>query len=178
MARCIPAYAEPAWLEYVTDRKEEGDEQAAALLAGLPDKRKSKRLRAERAPEVKGATKAERKAERNARAAEIRATVMERAGDACEWCHRSGFVLEWAHIFGGGERRHREAVENTAGICADCHHRGWERGNLDVLRAAKEWAIRHGFRVALAAIEKRTAKVEEARRTPSVPVRLVVGEGR
>jgi hypothetical protein len=107
-------------------------------------------------PPPPGKTKAERKEERNERAAEIRAAVMERADGRCEWCHRDGFALEWAHIFGGGERRHREDVTNTAANCWDCH-RGWENAKPATFADAKAWARAYGFREALREIEHREA---------------------
>ena len=144
--------------------------KANALLAEanrLLDQVKADRARMKALPRVKapGATRDERRAERNERAAEIRAEVMKRADGRCEWCHKDGFVLDWAHVIdGNGSRRAHEAVDTTAGVCADCHHRGWHKNRMETLLAAKEWAIRSGFREALAAIEKKIAKVEEGRR--------------
>ena len=126
-------------------------------------------LRHKRIPSVKapGKTKEERREERNTRAAEIRAEVMKRADGRCEWCQRDGFVLEWAHVIdGNGSRRAHESVETTAAVCADCHHRGWHGSGPRrdaALRSAKEWAIRLGFREAMAAIDKKIAKSNEAR---------------
>lgn len=126
-------------------------------------------------PQVSGPTPASRRADRNERMPGIRRAVMERAGvvyDAdgvvvkegcCEFCHRCGFRLEWFHVIGGQMRRKEEAVDTTAGSCWDCH-RGWERNDMDVMRSVKEWAIRNGFKRALAAVEKKIDKVTEARR--------------
>lgn len=112
-------------------------------------------------PEVPGKTRATRKEERNERAAEIRAAVMERANGKCEFCGRDGFALEWAHIFGGGDRRHREDVTNTAANCWDCH-RGWEKAKPETFRDAKDWAIRNFFGEALKEIEHREALAASA----------------
>jgi hypothetical protein len=108
---------------------------------------------------------------RAVKVARIRSAVFARAGAACEFCAaaqlanptRGCFGAEdWHHIIGAGLRRSHESVETTCAICRPCH-RGWEAGDLDVLHAAKCWALRHGFREALRAIEKRIGKVEEAR---------------
>ncbi len=124
-------------------------------------------------PLAPGTSREERRAERKTRAAEIRASVMKRAEaqGGCEWCpplrKSLHMTLEWHHCLGGGARTAREAEENTAGICWDCH-RGWERSNLDVLRAALEWAIGRGFSDALRVIEKRIQGAEESRRTVAI----------
>lgn len=99
---------------------------------------------------------------RREKVSRIRTAVFARAAGRCEFCH-AGEPREWHHIIGGPMRRTLEAVDTTAAICIDCH-RGWNASKLDVLRLAKVWALRLGFRVALRAIEKRTAKVEEAQR--------------
>lgn len=147
------------------------DQARAILTAKVKAKTEAVLRRKERRTRATGPTTAERRAERAARAAEIRAAVMTRAGDRCEWCHRSGLVLQWHHLRGGGERRSRESVTNTVAICAD-DHRAWERGDLATLRRAKEHAIEAGLRDGLAAIERRIAKIERMRRTPSVPIRV------
>jgi hypothetical protein len=111
--------------------------------------------------------KAQRKDERRERAKEIRAAVFARAAGRCEWSYLAApaaqpMPTEWHHVIGGGLRRHRESVETTCAICTTCH-RGWERGNDIVLDWALGWAKRNGFTEAQAAIEKRIAKVSEAR---------------
>jgi hypothetical protein len=108
-------------------------------------------------PEVPGQSRVSRKGERNKIAAEIRAQVMERSGGTCEFCHREGFVLEWHHIFGAGDRTHKESVENTAAICADCHHRGWAKNSPETFRQAKAWAALYFFGEAFREIEHREA---------------------
>jgi hypothetical protein len=153
-------------------------------LAGRFDRITDRAKRADAAKKAAQSRKRERAARapvaaRPKRDPTIRPRVMARAEEqgGCEWCppHRKSlaFVLEWHHLRGGGERRTAESAENTAGVCWDCH-RGWERGSMDVLRAAKEWAIRLGFRDALHRVERKIAKVEEARSVPSVPVRIEV----
>ena len=129
---------------------------------------------AQRIPKAKapGRSKAERDAERDARAAEIRAEVMKRADGQCEWCHREGLVLQWAHVIDGSDKQAREDVDTTAGACADCHLRGWHGSGprrMQTLRNALEWALRLGFKDAAREIER---KIEKA--TPSVPVRIEV----
>ena len=73
-------------------------------------------------------------------------------------------------------RRPKEREDTCAAICGWCH-RFWDNGDLATFRAAKEWAIRLGFREALREIEHRIALAEEARRTPSVPIRVEVRDG-
>jgi hypothetical protein len=100
--------------------------------------------------------------------ARIRTAVFERAAGVCEFCATvplmptPGRPEEWHHCIGGPLRRELEAVENTAAICVPCH-RGWDKSDLDVLERAKVWALRHGFREALRAIEKRIEHVERVR---------------
>jgi hypothetical protein len=121
-----------------------------------------------------GATKAERDEERSKRAAEIRAAVMERAAGVCEWCSRDGYALEWAHVIdGNGDKQAHEAVDTTAAACFDCHRRGWHGSGArreKTLRDAKEWALRLGFRKALAEIDRKIAKVTEARGSVRIAV--------
>jgi hypothetical protein len=92
----------------------------------------------------------------------IRGAVFERAAGVCEFCRRRQ-PREWFHVIGGPLRRKLESEGTTAAACWECH-RAWERNDRDVMRAVKEWALRHGFREAVRAVERRIAKVEEARR--------------
>jgi hypothetical protein len=110
---------------------------------------------------------------RKERAAEIRGFVMGRARGYCEWCRCPSLSLEWHHVLSGGERRPRESVETTAAVCRYCHHT-WHHSEVSTLRNAMEWATVHGFKDALRAIEKRIAKVQEARAAqhPSPPATL------
>ena len=136
--------------------------EVAQLRAEIVASKHRRRGREKRAP---GVTREDRREARNERAAEIRAAVMERANGRCEWCGREGFALQWAHVIdGNGARQAHESVETTAAACSDCHLRGWHRNEMPTLRNAYEWALRLGFREAAHEIEKKIAKVEEARR--------------
>lgn len=152
----IPAYAQPYFLELVSAYAAKGDEEAQRAMAKIPKKGKRKSLAPGRMTPERDTT--------------IRARVFLRAGakeadgsdGRCEWDARGFMVLQWHHLFGGGARTAMEREDTTAAICHDCH-RGWERNDSTVLRNAKEWAIRHGFKDALARIEKKIAKATEAR---------------
>lgn len=138
-------------------------ETAKRVIAANRRQKEMRKRHRDRAP---GPTKAERRAAAKARDAIIRAAVMERAGEHCEWCGRDGFVLEWAHVIdGNGSRQAHAAAETTAGVCADCHHRGWHGSGArraQTLAAARAWAVRLGFIEALAEIDKKITKAEEA----------------
>jgi hypothetical protein len=134
--------------------------EAHALAdSALSRVRASKRRRGEREPRAVARPAEEPRREKVAR---IRGEVFARAAGCCEWGNH-GPPAEWHHIIGGGLRRVMESPETTAAICIPCH-RGWEKGDPEVLAAAALWAMVWGFDAALAAINKRTAKVEEARR--------------
>jgi hypothetical protein len=143
-------------------KQREGFVELAAAIASLEAEIRKSKAKAIPKPEAPGLTKEQRKEERNKRAAEIRAEVMKRADGRCEFCHREGFVLEWHHIFGAGDRTHKESSENTAAICADCHHRGWAKNEPQTFRDAKAWAILNFFGDALREIEHRMALSEAA----------------
>ena len=132
--------------------------EVEALKAEIQAEKKRKRGKRSPSPQ------AVRREERKERAPEIRAAVMARADGKCEWCGREGFVLEWAHVIdGNGFKRQHEDVTTTAAACADCHHRGWHGSGprrMQTLRDAKAWALRLGFREALAEIERKIAKAE------------------
>jgi hypothetical protein len=121
-----------------------------------------------------GATKEERKTAKDARSAAIRAAVMERAAGVCEWCNRDGYALEWAHVIdGNGDKQAHEAVDTTAAACFDCHRRGWHGSGArreKTLRDAKEWALRLGFRKALAEIDRKIGKAAESRGSARIAV--------
>lgn len=138
--------------------------RAQGILAAVAPKR-SRAMPRHPAVGAGKVRKAAKKEERRAKVAAIREAVFARAGANCEFCRMPVGVLplEWHHIIGGGLRRHRESVETTVAICRPCHD-DWERGSLLVLAEAVEWAARHKFGGALAAINRRVAKVEEARR--------------
>lgn len=110
---------------------------------------------------AKGRRKVARR-EKPARDHGIRDRVFARANGVCEWCPKRP-PQEWNHILSGGVRRLLESDETTAAICGECH-RGWHRGDLEVLDDAGRWALKHGFKVALWAIDRRRDKVLEARR--------------
>lgn len=131
-------------------------DKALALLAPYAKRGKRKGL----AP---GATKDSRRLERNIRLKVAYEVAENRAAGRCEVCLRLGFVLQAHHLVSGGLRRHRESAETIVMICAD-DHRAIHRNDLDALRAVKEACIRLGLREGLKAIERRIAKVEEARR--------------
>jgi hypothetical protein len=134
--------------------------EAHALAdSALSRARAAKRRKGEREPRTVIRAPAEPRREKVAR---IRGEVFARAAGCCEWGNH-GPPVEWHHIIGGGLRRVMESPETTAAICVPCH-RGWEKGDELVLALAEAWAIRGGFRAALDAIRKRTAKIEEARR--------------
>jgi hypothetical protein len=127
-------------------------EQSRQLAAR---KQHDKRVRVKAAPR----RKAERveKADAAAVSSAIRARVFARAGGVCELC-RSRHASEWHHVLSGPERKRHESEETTLALCFDCH-REWHRGNPDCYRDALELAIRHGWRDARIAIERRLAKV-------------------
>lgn len=155
------------------DRAQSADECREIVERMIKVVRTQKRLRSERAPKVAGATKDERREERNIRLKVAREVAEARAGGKCEVCGRTGFILQAHHLVSGGLRRHRESAETLLMICAD-DHRAIHRGDLDTLRSVKEATIRLGMREGLRAIDRRIERVEEARRTPSVPVKVVV----
>ena len=166
MRRSIPSFAQAGFVEFVSAHAAKGDEDAARLLSRLPTHGPRKHL----AP---GKSRDERRQERNERAAQIRRRVFARAGakeadgsdGRCEWDARGFMVLQWHHLVGGGSRTSPETEREdlTTAICHDCH-RGWERSDPVVLRNAYAWALRLGFRDAAHEIEKKIAKVDEARR--------------
>jgi hypothetical protein len=149
-------------------------EEANRVLGKLKAESRSRRQRQkDRPPRAPGKTSEQRREERNARATEIRAAVFARAAGFCEWHGPESKCPppeEWHHVIGGGLRRPMEREDTTTAICRVCH-RLWENHDMDTMRAAKEWAIRLGFKDALREIERRIAKVKRMR-TPSVPVRI------
>jgi hypothetical protein len=136
------------------------------------DKRKAKRERARRVgPKRRAGVEKKRatKEERRAKVAAVREAVFCRAIDrrrtglgtaACEFCEFQS-ATELHHLISGGARRLDERPETCAAVCTTCH-REYHHCRLATLRAAKVWALMHGYRDALRAIEKRIAKVHEA----------------
>jgi hypothetical protein len=167
MTRSIPAYAQPRWLDYVSGRAAEGDEAAVRLVDSLPKKGTRKTL----AP---GASKDQRRAAHREATKSLREQVAERSAGRCEVSGvELGAAWEMHHLRGGGERRSRQSLDNVLAVSWETHRR-IHRGDLDALRDVKEACIRIGLRDGLAAIEKRISKAETVRRTPSVPINLVV----
>jgi hypothetical protein len=161
--KSVPAFARKQLAAYLAERAET-DPEAARLLPFVKGERK--------APAKVVALHQPAAEPRAVKVSRIRDAVFARAAGVCEFCaarrernplHRVSAPAEWHHVIGGGLRQAMESVETTAAICTGCH-KGWGKPDLEVLAAAKAWALRLGFRVALAAIEKRIAKVEEARR--------------
>ena len=147
-----------AIIEYLSARKAGGDEDAARLLGRLPKTGARKRL----AP---GKSREERRAEQKEKSAGIREIVMTRAAGRCEWCGAEGMRLELHHaLSGSGTRRAMESVQTCAAICADCH-RLVHRNARAALTLARTWAERGPYSGALAAIQRRIDKADEARRT-------------
>jgi hypothetical protein len=159
----------------------------AVLTKMVPPNRK--RLRAERAPEVKGATPEQRRAEHRASTGDLRRVVWCRAGGSVRldaddvWhyegdarCEISGVELgaawEMHHVEGGGSRRSQQRPGNVLAVSWEVH-RLIHRGDLDTLR--KVAAAPTLDAEARRAAQRRVDKLLEAR---GVPVALVVGEGR
>jgi hypothetical protein len=153
------------------------------LLVSLEEKKKADRRaksarRRSRPPRAKHApTKAERKAETKEETAAIRAYV-DRRDENCVIClEPAPEPWELHHVDSGSGKSQRQTTRNCCKAHEGCH-KAAHRGSLAALRALLRWAMFHGYTEAEAIINRRIAKVEEARRTPSVPVRIVVGEGR
>ncbi len=107
------------------------------------------------------AAKAGKRVERNARMAEIRARVMERARGRCELCGTP--ASEAHHVLGGGLRRHRESVETVLALCPECH-RALHRSNETTLYQAVVVCRRDGLNEAAAALAHRLDKIAESQR--------------
>jgi hypothetical protein len=133
------------------------------LASKATAKRERKRRTAPKRKE-RVAKKRATKEERRAKVTAVREAVMARAGHACEWCRvpASMLPLDMHHVLSGPVRRSAESAETCAAICRPCHVE-WHRGSALLMRDAKEWALRHGFKDALRAIDRRIAKVEESR---------------
>jgi hypothetical protein len=120
-----------------------------------------------RHPEV-GAAKA-RKAERvkaGPTAAGCRAHAIARGGGRCELLD-CGVSLEVAggelhHTKSGPNKTKHQTFGNTLMVCLP-HHKAAHAGDLATLRALHEWALNSGDESAVRAMEKRIAKVCEAR---------------
>lgn len=119
-----------------------------------------------------GKSKADRKAERNERAAKIREEVFDLWGGSCALCV-NGTTLSTTMaatdlhhlISGSGNRRAQESVRTTLPVCGE-HHRLLHRGDLDTLREALEIAEDPECDISDAAanaLQRRIDKVLEAR---------------
>lgn len=144
----VDSEADAAWDAAVAEL-----EHASDLLQRIKTMRPGRAPRAPKEPEAEP---------RKLTVARIRGAVFERARGLCEFC-RQRPPREWFHVIGGPLRRKLESEETTAAACWPCH-RAWERNDMNLMRAVKEWALRLGYCEALRAVEKRIMKVEEARR--------------
>jgi hypothetical protein len=174
MSRSIPAYAQPAFLEYVSAGAARGDEDAIRLLDKVKKKAPRKTL------VLPGRTKDERRQEHRESTSDLRADVWKRCGGTVVigedgmWvlggggkCEVSGVELgarwEMHHLVSGGARRSAQSLDNCLAVSFDVHRR-LHRGDLATLRDVKAACIRLGLREGLRATEHRIAKCEEARR--------------
>lgn len=145
------------------------------------DKRKARARTAPKRAEGK-AKKATTKGERLERLRAIRLALHKESGGRCVICGGPVHVavMHAHHLIGGSSRRSEERQETMApthGRCHDVAHGKDGADPLPALRSLLAWCAVTDREVAAAALVRRIAKVEEARRRPSVPVRLVV-EGR
>ena len=121
-----------------------------------------------------GRSPEEKRSAHRASTGTIREQVFARSGGKCEVSGIDlGEAWELHHLRGAGARRSHQALATGLAVSWEVH-RLIHRGDLGTLRAVKEACIRLGMRDGLAAIGRRIEKVEEARRTPSVPVRIEV----
>lgn len=101
------------------------------------------------------------KGSRRDRMAGILAEVRARSGGTCEVC-RLARAEEMHHVVSGPSRRSQERAETCIDLCRACH-RGAHRNDEGTLELVAAWAEAHGFIAAAAAVERRLAKVNEAR---------------
>jgi hypothetical protein len=136
-------------------------EQARQLAAR---KQHDKRVSVKAAPRVKA--KAEARDGRNARMARIRMDVFNGSGGNCAAMCATPIrydTFHAHHVIGGGERQAKESVKTVAPLCGSCHEKV-HAGDLETLVNLRWWAQETGRREAMHALERRIAKVEEARR--------------
>ena len=121
-------------------------------------------------PKTPGLSREERRAEHNASTKGLRANVLARSCGKCEACGGDlGTAWDLHHVEGGGLRRSRQRSGNCLALCMECHRR-WHRGDLGTLaQIARAPSLDAEARRE---VLHRIAKIEEARRTPSVPVRI------
>lgn len=177
----IPAYAQPAFVEYVSAHAKNGDEEAKRLLGRLPKKNGIPK------PKAPGPDPEKRRAEHRVMTHSLRVLAWIRCGGeiakdeeigktlfvghgSCEACNAVlGAKWELHHVQGAGHRRSRQGAGNVLAICWECHrraHRG-DPGTLAQIAQAPSLDA-EARREALHRIDK----IMEARRTPSVPVRI------
>ena len=129
------------------------------------------RLAAKKAPPPKRVAGPTRKEIREAnrikkreRTANVRVEVFKRDGGRCVICGDE--ATEMHHLVSGsGLRRIAEGVSTCVALC-ETHHREAHRNVLDTLLALLLWAQGNAgsYSIAATALEKRLAKIEEARR--------------
>jgi hypothetical protein len=127
-------------------------------------KQHDKRVSAKAAPRVKAKT--EKRDGRNARMARIRMDVFNGSGGNCAAKCATPIrydTFHAHHVIGGGERQAKESVKTVAPLCGACHEKV-HAGDLETLVNLRWWAQETGRREAMHALERRIAKVEEARR--------------
>lgn len=135
------------------DLRPEAKRFLASKERAKAEARRRSRARTPRA--APGKTRAQRREERLVALPFLRAGALERSKGACEFCMGSlAFGWEFHHIIGGSARQEMERSDTVSAICIPCH-RAWNAGDLETYAKAKTWALRHGFRDALRAIEKR-----------------------
>jgi hypothetical protein len=163
MSPSIPAYAQPAFLEYVSAHAAKGDEDAERLMARVA---KGKHIPKPPLPDSKGT----RRVAHRTSTADLRSQVAERSGGKCEVSGiELGAAWELHHLSGGGHRRSRQALGNCLAVSWEVH-RLIHRGDLATLRSVLEACIRLGMPEGVKAASRRIEKIHEARRVPSVPV--------
>jgi transcriptional regulator GlxA family with amidase domain len=154
-------------------RIREATDMVAAIDGRLAEIRAAKARKSGKRAGSRIAKEAKRE-ERIDRMAAIHFAVMERAAGRCEFCGEDSGNLDTHHILSGPLRRAAERSDTVAAICRGCHA-FYHAGRADVLRDAYTWAVRRGFKDAARAIERRLEKIEEARRAPSIPIRVIAG---
>lgn len=109
--------------------------------------------------ETRQQSKAAKKAEHNARTAEIRAACLKRSDGKCEHCSLSYVPLDMDHFLGGSQRRSRQSVASCWMLCGGrggCHaNKTRNTPSVAYWNAAfRRHAIRHDYPI-LAHLEKR-----------------------
>jgi hypothetical protein len=154
------------WREYVKGCADGApptlQRRAINLLA--EDRESRQRVSVKAAPRVKAKT--EKRDGRNARMARIRMDVFNGSGGNCAAKCATPIrydTFHAHHVIGGGERQAKESVKTVAPLCGACHEKV-HAGDLETLVNLRWWAQETGRREAMHALERRIAKVEEARR--------------